>query len=209
MERLTLDHFKQIVAEKYGCKTWETLLFSHSLGFNHEKEYLHEAAELYAEYSRSDQHKIATDVALEWAAELSYNFNKWGWSIVASDAILKGKTYKSLQYGKDNKPNLSLEGNIDDMMLPIGCQVTIEIPIQLVPHIELILFEYEKACKKHPVFAENELMASAILSEETGEVSKAILDHLLGQESKDNIKIETAQVGAVVLRMLEMLKNDK
>lgn len=90
-----------------------------------------------------------------------------------------------------------------------GGNVIIEIPLQLVPHIELILLEYEKACKKHPEFADSLLQAHAILSEEVGEIAKGILEHLNGSESLDHIKEETAQVAAVCLRMLKLMKGMK
>lgn len=69
--------------------------------------------------------------------------------------------------------------------------------------INLILEEYNNAVFKHPEFVRSILEANAILVEEVGEVSKAIME-----ANRENIKTEIAQVAAVCIRMLEYLEQN-
>lgn len=95
-------------------------------------------------------------------------------------------------------------------------------------NIELIKTEYTKACEKHPVFcskftsiptleqsqnletftkacndtASDKISADSILVEELYESITAYL-----QSDKEHCRQELAQVGAVVLRMMEYLEN--
>lgn len=102
MEKKTLDHFKQIVAEKYGYKNWDALMDCCPYWHSKLDDFENEALDLYAEYCREDQHKIAVDMTLEWVsnnAEFDHKLDNVIDRIKL--LILKGKTDKSLQYEKD------------------------------------------------------------------------------------------------------------
>ena len=81
----------------------------------------------------------------------------------------------------------------------------------------LMLNEYKKAEQKHPGFPRDRFRQLAILQEEVGEVTKAILEYEITFESADThnitpvnriemkkaIENELAQVAAMALRMMQ------
>lgn len=68
----------------------------------------------------------------------------------------------------------------------------------------LILQEYDAAQRKHPEFAENIQQGLNIITEEYLELVRAVNDN----EGKERIVEEAAQMGATILRFLEMLNDE-
>lgn len=81
--------------------------------------------------------------------------------------------------------------------------IVMEIPLNIAFPIELLLKEYTNACKKHPAFPDCKFKQFAILSEEVHEYNKEIQHDALDGITGSNTITELAQIGAVVLRMLE------
>ncbi|MHB8149962.1 MAG: hypothetical protein ACYDIB_07345 [Desulfobulbia bacterium] len=75
--------------------------------------------------------------------------------------------------------------------------------------IGLIFEELRLAEAKHPGWPEDQIHAAAILAEEVGEVVKAAIDHEWAGGSIDEIRKEAAQVGAMALRLLLHLPEEK
>lgn len=82
--------------------------------------------------------------------------------------------------------------------------------------IDLIMIELEKAKRKHPEWPRDIIHASAIICEEAGELIQAALDYCYAPESGNmkaeqwlNIEKEAIQVGAMAIRFLTELYNDK
>lgn len=75
--------------------------------------------------------------------------------------------------------------------------------------IEAILREYERATKIHPDWPTDLVHAAAILSEEAGEVIKAVNNAVTGKkDGKDSdYTTEAIQCGAMCLRFLANLQN--
>jgi hypothetical protein len=73
--------------------------------------------------------------------------------------------------------------------------VSIEIPLNYIPAIELVLNELKQAETKHPDLAESKYQLVSLLTEEAGEIAKDINDGKC-------YKKELAQVGVLVLRGL-------
>jgi hypothetical protein len=75
--------------------------------------------------------------------------------------------------------------------------------------VELILVEYMRARQKHPSWPADAVHASAILSEEAGELTQAALDFHYGavgaEQGRDHMMKEAAQSGAMALRFLAHL----
>lgn len=79
------------------------------------------------------------------------------------------------------------------------------------PVIEALLLEYFRAQKKHPDWPQDAVHASAILSEEAGELTQAALDFHYGalegkglkwREMLDPMRLEAVQSGAMSVRFL-------
>lgn len=105
-----------------------------------------------------------------------------------------------------NKVTVFSESNIDLCKQLNLSHVSIEVPLNIVTVIELLLNEYKHACEKHPSFPQNKFEQLAILQEEVGEYSKELQNDALNLEVGTNTVTELAQIGAVVLRMLENYK---
>ena len=65
--------------------------------------------------------------------------------------------------------------------------------------------ELEQAEKKHPDFPSDMFRQVAIINEEAGEITKAVLDYHYENGSFEDIKQELRQTAAVCMRMLEAL----
>ena len=87
--------------------------------------------------------------------------------------------------------------------------ITLEVPEHLAHIIIGLLMNYEKACIKHPKFANNGLEMCAILTEETGEVSKAVMEYLHGDGSINDIDQELYDTAAVCIRGLLLGKESE
>ncbi len=61
-----------------------------------------------------------------------------------------------------------------------------------------IEYELERAEKKHPDFPKNMFQQLAIMQEEAGEVTKAVLDYYSGDGSIDDVRDELIQTAAFV-----------
>lgn len=65
--------------------------------------------------------------------------------------------------------------------------------------------ELKRAKKKHPNYPKDMFRQLAILTEESGEVSKAVLHYHYENGSIDDVKQELIQTAAMCMRMLENL----
>lgn len=69
--------------------------------------------------------------------------------------------------------------------------------------LKQIFEEYERACKEHPEFSDGSIdRAVVLMTEEVGEVAKAVYEH-----NYEDLKKEIAQVITVGYRFLEMLED--
>lgn len=71
--------------------------------------------------------------------------------------------------------------------------------------INLILEEYDKATSKHPDWPTDIIHASAIVAEESGELTRAALQHHYENGSLEAAKKEAVQVAVTAIRFLEEL----
>lgn len=71
--------------------------------------------------------------------------------------------------------------------------------------IDLILDEFHKSQSKYPDWPIDLLHRAMILNEESGEISKACLDFIYHGGELNDIIIETAQTGAMAIRLLASL----
>jgi len=69
-----------------------------------------------------------------------------------------------------------------------------------------IINALKEAKEKHPVWPEDIFEQLAILQEEAGEITKAVLDYKTGDGSKEDLQKEVYQTAAMCLRFLENLK---
>ena len=67
--------------------------------------------------------------------------------------------------------------------------------------------EFERAEKKHPNFPEDMFRQLAIMQEEAGEVTKAVLEYFYEGGPLENIREELNQTAAMCMRMLIALKD--
>ena len=74
--------------------------------------------------------------------------------------------------------------------------------------LSLILSELARAEKLHPAWPNNLIHASAILAEESGEVTKAVLDHNEHKGSKAHIITEAVHTAAMALRFLKNINDE-
>ena len=75
--------------------------------------------------------------------------------------------------------------------------------------ISQVMSAYYDACKKHPEFVTDLFRGSTILSEESGEVAKAVIDYHYANGSVNDIINELSQTAAVCIRMLIVLNEMK
>ncbi|MNE11263.1 hypothetical protein D3C80_1040130 [compost metagenome] len=81
--------------------------------------------------------------------------------------------------------------------------ITIEVPVELAPILEIVLRNYRHAVEKHPVFPNDLIKQAAIVAEEAGE--------LLREANNNNSSLsrhECYQTAAVSIRMLTYLENN-
>ena len=69
-----------------------------------------------------------------------------------------------------------------------------------------IATELERAKKKHPNWPADIFQQLAIMQEEAGEVTKAVLDYHFEKKSISDVKCELIQTAAMCVRMLENLR---
>jgi len=67
--------------------------------------------------------------------------------------------------------------------------------------------ELNKAKQKHPDYPDDMFRQVAIINEESGEATKAVLHYHYENGSIENIKKELIQTAAMCMRMLEKLKD--
>ncbi|OQA87644.1 MAG: hypothetical protein BWY31_00586 [Lentisphaerae bacterium ADurb.Bin242] len=72
--------------------------------------------------------------------------------------------------------------------------------------IGLVMAEIDRAEKIHPVWPRNLIHAGMVVSEEQGELSKAILDHDEGKGSKRQMIIEAVHTAAMAIRFLKNIE---
>ena len=71
----------------------------------------------------------------------------------------------------------------------------------------VIDIELKRAEKKHPNFPADMFRQVAIMNEEAGEVTKAVLHYHYENGGLENIKKELIQTAAMCVRMLDALKD--
>ena len=76
----------------------------------------------------------------------------------------------------------------------------------MMREIGLIRDELMKAKIKHPVYPTDMFEQLAIMSEEAGEVAKAVLHYKYEGGSLEDVRDELLQIAAMCIRMLENLK---
>lgn len=69
--------------------------------------------------------------------------------------------------------------------------------------IEKIVEELKRAEEKHPVYPNNIFEQLAIMQEEAGEVTKAVLHHTYENASLEDVRDELIQTAAMCIRMLK------
>ena len=84
--------------------------------------------------------------------------------------------------------------------------IIIESPNEITPILEDFIRGYHRANTKHPETFQTLFEMCAVLSEETGEVSNAVLNYAHGLGGKEQIKQELIDTAAVCIRALEYLK---
>ena len=72
-----------------------------------------------------------------------------------------------------------------------------------------ILIELESAIEKYPEFPLDKIHQVAIVAEESGEAVRATLNHVYHGASIKDVEEELIQTGAMVIRMLETIKEDQ
>lgn len=139
------------------------------------------------------------------------------YNIKAANGVIlevpKANELKDMFEGMLNKVTVIKEYNTDfigfkdNPLSNVTSNISVEIPIHLVKPIELLLKEYKSACEKHPVFPSSKFEQFAILSEEVHEYNKEIQNDAHECTIGTNTITELAQIGAVVLRMVEHYQN--
>ncbi len=88
-------------------------------------------------------------------------------------------------------------------------EVSLQKNNKVLDAIDLIFQELRKAEEKHPGWPDDVVHAVAIMVEEAGEAMQAALDvHYRGRGIED-LRIELAQTGAMAIRALIHLEDDK
>ena len=65
--------------------------------------------------------------------------------------------------------------------------------------------ELQRANKLHPNFPKDIFQQLAIMQEEAGEVTKAVLDYHFGKDTIEHVREELIQTAAMCMRMLQNL----
>lgn len=65
--------------------------------------------------------------------------------------------------------------------------------------------ELQRANKLHPNFPKDMFQQLAIMQEEAGEVTKAVLDYHFGKDTIEHVREELIQTAAMCVRMLQNL----
>lgn len=65
--------------------------------------------------------------------------------------------------------------------------------------------ELQRATKKHPNYPTDMFQQLAIMQEEAGEVTKAVLDHHFEKGTLEHVREELIQTAAMCVRMLQNL----
>jgi len=71
--------------------------------------------------------------------------------------------------------------------------------------VDKILEELARAEEKHPTWPTDLIHAGAIVAEESGELTRATLNHVYENDSGQNMLDEAVQVGAMAIRFLKNL----
>lgn len=74
--------------------------------------------------------------------------------------------------------------------------------------LSLILAELDRAEKLHPNWPQDLIHASAICTEELGEMVQATLNHFEGKGSKQKIIVEAVHAAAMAIRFLKNIEED-
>ncbi len=72
-----------------------------------------------------------------------------------------------------------------------------------------IIDELHKATEQHPKWPSDMIHQAAILSEEAGELTKAVNDHIWKKAPLSEVRRETIQTGAMALRFLVNLPSEE
>ena len=83
------------------------------------------------------------------------------------------------------------------------------VPLQSLQKYSKIEKELERAEKKHPEFPADMFRQLAIMQEEAGEVTKAVLDYHYEKGTLEHVKEELIQTAAMCMRMLEHLPSNE
>ena len=74
--------------------------------------------------------------------------------------------------------------------------------------LALILAELDRAEQLHPVWPRNLIHAGMVVAEESGEMTKSILDHHEKKGSRQEIITEAVQTAAMAIRFLKNIEED-
>lgn len=85
----------------------------------------------------------------------------------------------------------------------------INTEIERLQKYAIIEAELQRAKEKHPDYPKDMFRQLAILQEEAGEVTKAVLDYHYENDNLDHVKVEIIQTAAMCMRMLENLPKEK
>jgi hypothetical protein len=72
--------------------------------------------------------------------------------------------------------------------------------------IKLIIQEIQRAETKHPTWPDDIIHATAIVGEESGELTRAALNHVYHGDKRSKIIIESIHTAASAIRLLKNLK---
>lgn len=84
----------------------------------------------------------------------------------------------------------------------------LEAKFERLRKYEEIQDELERAEKKHPDFPDDMFHQLAIMQEEAGEVTKAVLQYKYEDGTYEHIKEELIHTAAMCMRMLQNMKQD-
>lgn len=77
-----------------------------------------------------------------------------------------------------------------------------QLPTPVLSWLYLICDELESALEKHPEYPEDPIHQVSIITEETGELTRAALQSVYEEGDPDSLRLESIQIGAMVLRFL-------
>lgn len=131
-----------------------------------------------------------------------------------------GEVPRMLRTAKETLPqvlermmtNIKSMGNLIDFEVESELQNTAsEVDHRTTQVIQGILDEHRKACAKFPNWQTDPIHALAVIQEELGELTQAILDTVYGGShgGVDNIRSEAQQAGVMIIRFLENMDKYK